>query len=139
MTLYVLDTDTCSYILRQRPIEVLERMQAKREQGHSITISAVTYAELLLGAERSNARKKYSDLISLFVERLDEILPWDASAAEGFSKLQAALFKKGTPIGSNDTMIAGHVLSVEGTIVTNNQKHFKQVPKLKIENWALKS
>jgi predicted nucleic acid-binding protein len=42
-------------------------------------------------------------------------------------------------IASNDMMIAGHVLSVEGTIVTNNQKHFRQVPKLKIENWALRS
>jgi len=134
LNLYVLDTDTCSYIIRKNPAQVLSAMQEKSERGDYITISSITYAELLLGAERSNARKKHLTLITSFTECLDEILPWDGSAAESFSKLQAALYKKGTPIGPNDTMIAGHVLSVSATIVTNNTKHFKQVPKLKIEN-----
>lgn len=138
MTLYLLDTDTCSYILRQRPIQVLEKMQKMGEAGKSITISSITYAELLLGAERSNAKKKHLGLIRSLVECLDEILPWDERAAESFSKVQAALYKKGTPIGPNDTMIAGHVMSLNGTIVTNNTKHFKQVRNIKIENWTLK-
>lgn len=137
MTLYVLDTDTCSYIIRQRPIEVLECMQSKAEEGHTIVISAITYAELLLGAERSAARRKHLRLIGGLCERLDQVLPWDADAAESFSKLQATLFKKGQPIGANDTMIAGHVLAVDGTMVTNNTKHFKKVPKLKIDNWSM--
>ena len=134
----MLDTDTCSYVLRQRPIQVLEKMEEMGAAGHSITISSITYAELLLGAERSKAKKKHLGLIHSFVECLDEILPWNDSAAESFSKLQAALYKKGTPIGPNDTMIAGHVLSLNGTIVTNNTKHFKKVSSIKIENWTLK-
>ncbi len=104
-----------------------------------ISISAITYAEMLLGAERSKAQQKHLDLISAFVERLDEVLPWDSRAAESFSKLGASLLEQGTPIGSNDTMIAAHALSLGGTLVTNNIRHFSKVPKLKIENWTLSS
>ena len=136
MTLYVLDTDTCSFIMRERPIEVLTKMQEQSFNGHEITISSITYAELLLGAERSAATKKYIKLIEELVKRLDGILPWDKHVAETYAKLQSSLFKKGKPIGANDTMIASHALSVDGTLVTNNIKHFKKVPKLKIENWA---
>ena len=116
MTLYVLDTDIGSYIIRKRPIEVLERMQKRSQGGHTISISAITYAEMLLGAERSKAQQKHLDLISAFVERLDEVLPWDSRAAESFSKLGASLLEQGTPIGSNDTMIAAHALSLGGTL-----------------------
>lgn len=122
--------------MRERPVTVLEKLQECAGQGHSITISSITYAELLLGAERSKARKKYTDLIKEFIKRLDEVLPWGRVTAEYYSKLQANLFAKGSPIGSNDTMIAAHVLSVDATIVTNNLKHFKRVPELKVENWA---
>jgi len=111
-------------------------MQQKAEHGEAISISSITYAEMLLGAERSDATKKHLKLIAELVDRLDSVLPWDAEAAERLSKLQAALYKKGTPIVPNDTMIAGHALSVNGIIVTNNEKHFKKVPKLKIENWV---
>jgi tRNA(fMet)-specific endonuclease VapC len=79
--------------------------------------------------------RKHQRLISAFCERLDAILPWDSAAAESFARLQAALFAAGTPIGNNDTMIAGHALSVGANVVTNNQKHFTKVKKLKIENW----
>lgn len=133
--LYMLDTDMCSYIIRKRPISVLETLQKKSELGASICISAITYAELLLGAERSQAREKHLNLISGLVERLDKVLPWDAEAAESFSQLQAYLFSQGTPIGNNDTMIAGHALSVDAMLVTNNQRHFRKVPDIKLENW----
>ena len=131
----MLDTDTCSYVIRERPVTVLETLQNKVQGGHDLCVSAITYAELLLGAERSSNARKHRRLISAFCERLDAILPWDSAAAESFARLQAALFAAGTPIGNNDTMIAGHALSVDATVVTNNQKHFKKVKKLKIENW----
>ena len=137
MSLYVLDTDTCSYIIKRRPESILESMQVTAGQGHSLTISAITYAELLLGAERSDNKRKHRKLVSEFVERLDEILPWDARAAEAFAKLQAYLYKKGSPIGLNDTMIAGHVLSRDAIVITNNVKHFSKAPQLKVENWVL--
>jgi len=109
-------------------------MQVTAGEGHSLTISAITYAELLLEAERSD--KKHRKLVSEFVERLDDILPWDAGAAETFAALQAYLYKKGSPIGLNDTMIAGHALSRDAIVVTNNVKHFSKAPRLKVENWV---
>lgn len=135
MKLYMLDTDTCSYVIRERPVTVLETLQNKVQGGHDLCVSAITYAELLLGAERSSNARKHHRLISAFCERLNVILPWDSAAAESFARLQATLFAAGTPIGNNDTMIAGHALSVGATVVTNNQKHFTKVKKLKIENW----
>ena len=133
--LYMLDTDTCSYIQRQHPIAVLETMQAKSESGHALCISVITYAELRLGAARSNSKHKYDLLISEFSERLDSIQSWDSRAADHFAELQAMLLRKGTPIGVNDGMIAAHALSIEAVLVTNNQKHFSKVPNLKLTNW----
>ena len=133
--LYMLDTDICSYIQRQHPIAVLETMQAKSQAGHALCISVITYAELRLGAARSNNKHKYDLLISEFCERLDSIQSWDLSAADHFAELQAMLFSKGTPIGVNDGMIAAHALSIGAVLVTNNQKHFSKVPNLKLTNW----
>ena len=132
----MLDTDTCSYIIKRRPESILESMQVTAGQGHSLTISAITYAELLLGAERSDNKRKHRKLVSGFVERLDEILPWDARAAETFATLQAYLYRKGSPIGPNDTMIAGHALSRDAIVITNNVKHFSKAPRLTVENWV---
>ena len=134
--LYMLDTDTCSYIQRQHPIAILETMQAKSEAGHALCISVITYAELGLGAARSSNKHKHDLLISEFCERSDSIQSWDSSAADHFAELQALLLRKGTPIGINDSMIAAHALSIEAVLVTNNQKHFSKVPNLKLTNWV---
>ena len=134
--LIMLDTDSCSYIIRLQPIEVLKTLQYRVKQGDEICISAITYSELLLGAERSANPHKHLHLIDAFCSRLDFIAPWDAEAARFFSRLQSYLFKQGTPIGNNDTMIAAHAQSIQATVVTNNQKHFSQVPNLNIENWV---
>ena len=133
--LYMLDTDTSSYIIKRHPLGVLETLQAKAEAGHDLVISSITYAELMLGAERSGNKRKHTKLIGEFCERLDAVQPWDKNAADYFAKSQALLFAKGTPIGVNDTMIAGHALSLKAIVVTNNQRHFSKVPKLKFENW----
>ncbi len=135
MTLYILDTDICSHLIRKNPPEVLAAMDATVQQGHEIAISAITYAELMLGAKRSGNPEKHLALISELCERLHDIYAWDASAAEQFADLQTVLFNKGTPIGANDTLIAAHVLSLEATLVTNNTKHFSKVPALNIVNW----
>ena len=136
MNLYILDTDTCSYIIRRRPEAVLTSMHTAVEQGHHVAVSAITYSELLLGAERSGNRQKILGLVTEFADRLDEILAWDSKAAQAFARLQAWLYEKGSPIGLNDTMIAGHALSRDGIIISNNIKHFSKVPRLRVENWA---
>jgi len=135
--LYMLDTDICSYIIRQRPAAVLDAMQAKAQAGDDLYISAITYAELRLGAERSQSSRKYNKAITLFCERLDSIAPWDKSVADEFAMVQSRLYKAGTPIGHNDAMIAAHARHIGAVLVTNNQKHFSKVSKLKLDNWVV--
>lgn len=134
--LYMLDTDTCSYVIRLHPIEVLSAMQSKAQSGDDLTISVITYAELKLGAERSAHPRKYNHAVALFCERLDAILPWHKNVADEFANIQSRLLKNGTPIGSNDAMIAAHARQANAVLVTNNQKHFSKVPRLKLENWV---
>lgn len=133
---YMLDTDTVSYVIRRTPASVIETMEAKGAEGSALVISSITYAELRLGAERSAAAAKHHRLIDLFCERLSAILAWDASAADEYARVQAALWTAGTPIGGNDTMIAAHALSAECILVSNNQRHFQRVPNLALENWV---
>lgn len=134
--LYMLDTDICSYIIRRRPLEVLSSMQKRAQAGADLHISSISYAELRLGAERSTNPRKYNKSITLFCERLDSILAWDNTAADEFAIVQSRLFNAGTPIGNNDAMIAAHARNLGAVLVTNNQKHFSKVPKLRLENWV---
>lgn len=134
--LYLLDTDICSYVIKEHPLAVLRNLQATVEQGHTLSISVITYSELRLGAERSNNRRKFHQLIDAFCERLDRIEPWDPAAADQYAEIQGYLYQQGRPIGGNDAMIAGHALSLQATVVTNNQKHFNQVPQLQVVNWV---
>ena len=136
MTRYVLDTDTCSYVMRARDRGLLAAMEARAGEGADLAISAVTYAELRLGAERSGSTQRYNSAIRAFCERLSGVLAWDRSAADAFARLQARLLAGGNPIGSNDAMIAAHALSLGRVLVSNNVKHFSRVPGLRMENWA---
>lgn len=134
--LYMLDTDTCSYLIRKRPISVLKAMDEVTQQGHEIVISSITYAELTLGARRAQNTDKLLGLISDLCECIHDIYPWDRAAADCFSETQTYLLNNGTPIGTNDTMIAAHAISCEAVLITNNTKHFVKVPKLKVDNWV---
>lgn len=134
--LYILDTDICSYLIRKQPLQVLAAMEKTVQEGHEIAISSITYAELMLGAKRSGNPAKHLTLINELCERLHDIYAWDARSAEQFADLQTLLLNQGTPIGNNDTLIAGHVLSLEATLVTNNVKHFGKVLGLALVNWT---
>ena len=132
---YLLDTDICSYVMRARDPRLLAIMQDKARSGADLSISAVTYAELRLGAERSRNADRYNQAIQAFCDRLSGVLAWDKTAADEFAGLQARLLGTGTPIGGNDAMIAAHALSLGRVLITNNEKHFSRVPGLPVENW----
>lgn len=134
--LYMLDTDICSYIIKKKPLSVLNKLETHVQQRHEICISSISYAELLLGAKRAPNKEKLLSLIQAFCQRLHHIQSWDANAAEHFSDLQTFLFNEGTPIGANDTLIAAHALSLQATLVTNNTRHFSKVPHLLLQNWV---
>ena len=132
MTRYMLDTDMCSYIIKERPVSVLQRFQELNME--SICISIVSYAELMYGVERSSSKRINHSVIRDFTRYLD-VISWDIGAADVYAVLRTDLEAKGTPIGAMDMMIAAHSKSLNTVLVTNNQKHFTKVKGLLIENW----
>jgi tRNA(fMet)-specific endonuclease VapC len=132
----MLDTNICSYIMRRQPAALLETLQHRSENRNPIVISAITYAELCFGAIGRKASPKHSRIVNEFVERIDRVCPFDKLAVDKTTELKKFLADKGTPIGLNDSMIAGNALAAECVLVTNNVKEFKRVPGLIVENWA---
>lgn len=132
----MLDTNICSFIMRARPPAVLERLQAAVAQQNSIVVSVITYYEMLLGTIGRNASRRHAALVDTFVTRLSHILPWDRASAETATRIRKDLAAMGTPIGGNDTMIAGHALAADCVLVTNNLREFERVKELRVEDWA---
>jgi tRNA(fMet)-specific endonuclease VapC len=129
--LFMLDTDCVSYALRGQGNvgkNLLERVPSE------ICVSAITVAELRYGAERRRSSKLHR-LITTFTNTVT-VVPFDEACAAMFGKVASKLVAKGRPIGNHDTLIAAHALALGITLVTNNEKHFKAVESLKMENWA---
>ena len=127
----LLDTNTCIYIINNRPPNVLDRF--KTYKAGEIGISSIAASELACGVAKSGSSKNRNAL-DMFLAPL-QILPFDSQCLWFYAELRTSLEKDGLPIGPMDTLIAAQALSVEGTLVTNNTKEFSRVPKLKIENW----
>ena len=130
---YMLDTNICIYAIKQKPEKVFQKLQ--EVDPSEVCISSVTYAELVHGVEKSAAVEKNRLALSMLLANI-EILNFDANAADNYGKIRADLEKNGSPIGPLDMMIAGHARSLGYIVVTNNEKEFKRVSDLKIENWA---
>ncbi|PXW51488.1 tRNA(fMet)-specific endonuclease VapC [Grimontella sp. AG753] len=133
---YMLDTCICSFIMREQPDAVRKRLEQAVLRGHSIVISAITYQEMRFGATGPKASPRHIDLVDAFCARLDAILPWDRAAVDSTTDIRVALRLAGTPIGPNDTAIAGHAIAVGAILVTNNTREFERVPGLVLEDWA---
>lgn len=133
MKRYMLDTDTSSYIIRQRPESVRARFQ--QLQPEQVCISIMTYAELLYGVERSSSSRINRDIVEQFVRHL-VIEHWNEQAADQYAYIRTRLEANGTPIGSMDMQIAAHARSLDITLVTNNTRHFERVDGLVLENWV---
>lgn len=132
-TRYLLDTNICIYIQRQKPVEVLARFQ-KLKPGDA-AISVITWGELLFGAEKSQQRKRALRLLEEF-KSFVPVLPMPENAGKTYGAIRASLASKGMPIGNNDLWIASHAKAAGLTIVTNNEREFKRVPGLKVQNWV---
>jgi tRNA(fMet)-specific endonuclease VapC len=131
MVRYMLDADTVSYALRGQG-GVAERLLEHRPS--DLCISSVTLAELEFGAEAERS-KKLRQAVRAFVNDV-QVAPFDESAAQRFGSIAASLSRRGRLIGTFDTLVAAHGLSLGVSVVTNNTKHFRQVAGLKVENWA---
>lgn len=132
----MLDTCICSFIMREHPETVIKRLSDEVVRGNRIVISAITYAEMRYGQIGKKASTKHKTLVDEFVKRLDAVLPWDQQAVDGTIEVMSALTKAGTPIGPNDTAIAGHAVATGCTLVTNNVREFGRVDGLVYEDWV---
>jgi tRNA(fMet)-specific endonuclease VapC len=130
---YLLDTNICIYIRQNRPEEVLRRFR-KLRPGEA-ALSVITYGELLYGAAKSTQK-------AAVLQRLNELahflpaLPLPETAAEAYGNVRADLELKGEMIGNNDLWIAAHALAAGLVLVTNNEKEFRRVRRLKVANWT---
>ncbi len=129
---YMLDTNVCSYILKNRPLEVKRRFE--QTGPGAVCVSAIVLSELYYGAARHQNSLVIRREIDDFINRL-EIVPWDLQAADQYGALRASLEKAGTPLGAMDMLIAAHAKSREMILVTNNLREFNRVQGLHAENW----
>ncbi len=133
MMKYMLDTDTCIYIIKQKPVDVIDRF--RRLQISQVSVSSITLSELEYGVIKSSKPAQNHLALAQFLAPM-EILPYGDEAAQHYGKLRVYLEKHGTPIGSLDMLIAAHALSTGCILITNNVKEFERVPNLKINNWV---
>lgn len=132
-TRFLLDTNICIYIRQKRPPAVLARFEKLKAQ--EAGLSVITYGELFYGAAKSQQREmaleKLNDIL-LFLP----ILPLPENTAIQYGEIRAMLEARGESIGGNDLWIAAHAKAAGLILVTNNEREFKRVPGLRIQNWA---
>ena len=134
MARYMLDTDTCSYIMkRTRPL-VLRRLQTVPVA--EVCMSVITKSELLYGVEVSPRRTQDVAALAAFLPYV-EVLDFPGDAASHYAEIRADLKGRGVLIGANDLFIAAHARSLGLVLVTNNTAEFGRVRGLAIDNWTL--
>ncbi len=131
---FLLDTNICIYIARKKPERVLRHFD-KVSLGEA-AISVITYGELIFGATKSSRREASLETLREFV-RLVPPLPMPEKAGDVYGFIRADLEARGEPISANDLWIAAHALAAKLTLVTNNEKEFRRVRGLKVQNWTV--
>lgn len=129
----MLDTNICIAIIKQKPKDILSKFSTY--QVGDICISSVTLAELRYGVAESQYQEKNQAALDEFILPL-EVATFDEAAAVYYGILRASLEKQGMPIGSLDTMIGAHALSLSVALVTNNTREFGRIAGLKLFDWV---
>jgi tRNA(fMet)-specific endonuclease VapC len=132
MLRYLLDTNTCIYVIKRRPPALLSLFNQFEGQ---MAISSITLAQLLHGAEKSELRDRNLRVVEDFGSRLS-VLPYAEQEAAHYGAIRSELERAGQPIGVNDLHIAAHARSRAHTLVTNNLREFERVRGLLLENWV---
>jgi tRNA(fMet)-specific endonuclease VapC len=127
----MLDTDISSYIIKRRPASLVEKFKKHAE---TLSVSVLTAAELRFGAQKAG-RPALTELVEEYLERI-AILDWTSEITVPYARIRSELEHSGKPIGNMDLLIAAHAVSQGMTLVTNNLKHFVNVPGLQVEVWS---
>lgn len=130
---FMLDTNTCIFSIRRKHPGLLRRIVSHNPG--DLGISAITRAELECGVAKSSQIDKNRNALAEFLLPF-EIAPFDEDAARTYGIVRAHLELKGTPIGSLDTLIGAHALSRGITLITNNTREFKRIPRLQVADWS---
>jgi tRNA(fMet)-specific endonuclease VapC len=131
---FLLDTNTCIALIKRKPENVLRQLSGLSVG--DIGLSAVTLAELQYGVDKSLYKEKNQQALKEFLIPL-VVADFTAEAAGVYGQVRSDLEKKGTPIGSLDTLIGAHALSLEVTLVTNNLREFRRIAGLKVIDWTV--
>lgn len=130
---YMLDTNICIYIAKHQPSEVKARFE--RLKPGQLVMSAITYGELYHGAYKSSQRAR----ALMQIEELVQDIPvenLDVITARVYGEIRATLEGQGRPIGNNDLWIGAHAMALDVTLATNNEREFKRIAGLSVENWT---
>jgi tRNA(fMet)-specific endonuclease VapC len=130
--LYMLDTNICVSLLRGKARDLGRWLEADHME--EMCLSAITLAELQYGIAKSSDPQKDQAAVANFCATI-EIVPFDDSAAAVYGQVRAQVERAGRPIGPLDTLIAAHALSMDLTVVTANEREFRRVSGLRVENW----
>ena len=131
---YLLDTNVCVDFLNRRYPSVTERI--RKSSPEDLCLSSVVVAELRYGADRSERRSENHERIDVLTAEI-QCLDFDLAAARAYGRVRSALEAEGAPIGPYDMMIAAHALSQDLILVTDNEREFRRISGLAIENWRL--
>lgn len=133
MTRFLLDTSVCIDVIRGRAPGLPGRL--RRRKIGTVGISAITLAELRYGVARSSDPERNLVALAHVLAPL-VVEPFGDEAASMYGEVRPALERSGTPIGPLDTLIASHALALGAALVTGNEREFRRVPGLRVENWS---
>lgn len=131
---YLLDTNTCIYIIKRRPDSALRKLRSKRIE--QVGVSTITIAELEYGVAKSRQPDRNRIALVGFLVPF-AVVEFDQAAAQAYGAIRAALERKGAPIGPMDLLLAAQAIAGELTLVTNNEREFRRVEGLRVENWVV--
>ena len=129
---YLLDTNVCVDFMNRRYPNVVERILSSPPE--DLCLNSVVVAELRYGADRSARRAQNHQRLDILISEI-QCLDFDLAAARAFGRIRSTLESEGLVIGPYDMMIAAHALSLGIVLVTDNEKEFRRVAGLQIENW----
>ncbi len=130
---YMLDTNICIYIAKYQPPEV--RTYFERLKPGQLVMSVITYGELYYGANKSNQSAKALTHLEELIQDIP-VTELNSNVAQAYGEIRATLEKQGKLIGNNDLWIGAHALALNLTLATNNEREFKRIPGLSVENWT---
>ena len=130
---YMLDTNICIYIAKHQPPEVKARFEGLKPG--QVVMSTITYGELYYGVNKSSQRARALAQLDELVQDIP-VESLDSKAAQAYGEIRVALEKQGRLIGNNDLWIAAHAMALDVTLATNNEREFRRIAGLSVENWT---